>query len=269
MLYERDYNLGLTEDELIQYRNITGRDFGADRSSGFGRVNTPSKYPKAARMFKTLFPNNYLDFIDLKDNEKLSNINERYLKLIDDADSTERDIINFIKAERGYHVIGSIVRGCHLNTGHNGAFLFPEFQLSNCYVADYLLCGRSSGGYEFVFVELEHPRGNITMKNGDLGHEIRDGISQLKEWRRWLESNYSSFNTTFKKYKNPNIQLPEEFYTLDSSRFHYVIVAGRRSDFAELTHRIRREIRQSENINILHYDNLYDYSNLLIGKNTY
>lgn len=61
MLYERDYHLGLTETEEQQYEEITGRKFWEKRVSGFGRVNNFMAYPKAARMCKSLFPNNYLD----------------------------------------------------------------------------------------------------------------------------------------------------------------------------------------------------------------
>lgn len=60
MLYERDYHLGLTETEEQQYEEITGRKFWEKRVSGFGRVNNFMAYPKAARMCKSLFPNNYL-----------------------------------------------------------------------------------------------------------------------------------------------------------------------------------------------------------------
>lgn len=67
MLYERDYLLGLTEAEKQEYEEATGRKFGEKRVSGFGRVNNFLAYPKAARMCKSLFPNNYLDFAELGD----------------------------------------------------------------------------------------------------------------------------------------------------------------------------------------------------------
>lgn len=269
MLYSRDYTLGLTEEEEIEYRNVTGRNFTEKKISGFGTVNNPSKYPKAARMCRTLFPNNFLDFIDLKNTDNLRNLNEQFLALLENPVTTERDILNYIKETKSYHIIGSILRGCKFHTGHHGTFLFPEFKLGNTYIADYLLFGLGSGGYQFLFIELENPTGSITLKNGDLGYEFRDGISQLKEWKRLIQANYSAFNEAIKKCKNPNMNLPEEFYSLDLSRFHFVVIAGRRSDFKDLTYRIQRELTQSEAIHILHYDNLYDFSNLLIGQVTY
>ena len=46
-------------------------------------------------------------------------------------------------------------QGLSINIGNHGAYLFPEFQLGSSYKADYLLLGKSSGGFEFIFVELE------------------------------------------------------------------------------------------------------------------
>lgn len=268
MLYSRDYNLGLTEEEKEQYKKVTGREFWGRKRSGLGHVNNPAKYPKAARLCNTLFPNNFLDFIELRDSNEIANKNKQFLESLNSC-KNEREILNHIKEAENYHVIGSLLRGMSLRIGHHGAFLFPEFQLSNKYQVDYLLLGKSSGGYEFVLIELENPYGNIILKDGNLGAEFRDGISQIDEWKRWLQINYTSFAETFKKYKNKEFDLPDEFYTLDLSRFHYVVVAGRRNDFSELTYTIAREKKKTEDITLLHYDNLYDFSNLLIDKVTY
>lgn len=268
VLYSRDYNLGLTEQEKEQYKVVAGREFGEKRTSGFGRANNPAKYPKAARLCQTLFPNNFLDFIDLRDGDNIVNKNRQFLEFLNTC-KNEREILNYIRETESYHIIGSLLRGMALRIGHHGAFLFPEFQLSNKYQVDYLLVGKSSGGYEFVLVELENPYGNIMLKDGNLGAEFRDGISQIDEWKRWLQNNYTSFSETLKKYKNIGFDLPDEFYTLDLSRFHYVVIAGRRNDFTELTYTITREKKKKEDITLLHYDNLYDFSNLLIDKVTY
>lgn len=102
MLYERDYFLGLTEAEKQQYEEVTGRKFGEKRVSGFGRVNNFLAYPKAARMCKSLFPNNYLDVAELRDAElrdaeRLAAANEEFFSLLSDEACTERSILNFIK----------------------------------------------------------------------------------------------------------------------------------------------------------------------------
>lgn len=259
MLYERDYHLGLTDTEEQQYEEITGRKFWEKRVSGFGRVNNFIVYPKAARMCKSLFPNNYLDIAELRDVKRLEHANEEFLSLLNNTECTERSILNFIREKEYYHIIGSIIWGLAINIGNHGAYLFPEFQLGSSYKADYLLLGKSSGGFEFIFIELEGPYGNITLKDGQLGAEFRDGISQLEDWKRWLPANYSSFGEIMRKYKNSAFDLLEEFYVLDMSRFHYVVVAGRRTDFRDKTYIIKRERKKADDIDIIHYDNLFDF----------
>lgn len=65
-IYERDYTLGLTADEEAEYEAITGHKFNGEHRSGLGTVNNPSKYPKAVRLCRTLFPNNFLDFLFMR-----------------------------------------------------------------------------------------------------------------------------------------------------------------------------------------------------------
>lgn len=270
MLYDRDYNQGPTDEEKQAYKDITGFDFGREREGGcYCRAVSPSSYPKAVRLYMTIFPNNYLDFVDLKDCDTLQKKNNLFLELLNKKDINERSVLNHIKETKSYHIIGAILNGLSAGTGHHGLYLFPEFQLGNAFAMDYLMCSRSSGGYEFFLVELENPNGNATLQTGELGLEFRDGISQLKEWNRFLQSSYSAFTDTLKKYKNPTKDLADEFYTFDISRFHYIVVAGRRLDFTPLTYTIKRELKKSDDITLLHYDNLVDYANALIGKVTY
>lgn len=66
-------------------------------------------YPKAARMCKSLFPNNYLDVAELRDVERLEHANEEFLSLLDNTECTERSILNFIREKEYYHIIGSII----------------------------------------------------------------------------------------------------------------------------------------------------------------
>ncbi len=63
--------------------------------------------------------------------------------------------------------------------------------------------------------------------------------------------------------------LPDEFTTMDKSRLHFAVVAGRRNDFKEKTYRIRRKKWNDEKVLILHYDNLIDSARNIIGSTTY
>lgn len=192
----------------------------------------------AARHFMSLFPNNHLDIVDLQQIEQLTSSIEEFYQIIVNLTSNERSILSWIREEEAYFIIASIMKGSY-SFGHHDAFLFPEFQLGNSYQVDYLIVGKNSGGYEFIFVELEHPNKNITLKDGHIGDAIRKGERQVTDWKYWLESNYTALYETFKKYKSRDQDLPEEFMKFDSSRIHYVVVAGRRDDFNKKTYQLK------------------------------
>lgn len=233
-----------------------------------GKINLFREYPKAARHYLSLFPNNWLDIEELKESERLSQLSNQFLKLLDESDTDERAVINFIRHEYAYFIVGSILKS-NYNFGHHDAYIIPEFMLGNSYKADYLLIGNGSGGHQFVFVELQRPSGKIILNNGELGDDFRKGIKQVNDWEAWLESNYSSLFETFTRYLNPKENLPTEFLKYDNTRFHYAVVAGRRDVFTDKSYRIKRKSRENQNINLLHYDNLYDSAKTLIGQLSY
>ncbi|MBM7557998.1 Shedu anti-phage system protein SduA domain-containing protein [Halanaerobacter jeridensis] len=260
----------MSEDELEKWQEIKDKEEenGIKIGNTIIRKNLFLEYPKAARHYLSLFPNNYLDIKVLQNIERLTSLNKSFLKKINSDSVIENQLLNFINNNNAYHIIASILKA-EFNFGHHEAYIFPEFMLGNTYRADYLLVGKNSGGYEFTFIELESPKGNITLKSGEKGEVIRKGIKQVRDWNIWLESNYSNLIETFKRYKHPKKALPESFYKLDKSRIHYVVVAGRREDFKERTYRIKRDLKSSSKITLLHYDNLYDNANKIVGENTY
>lgn len=259
-LFERNYLDGLTEREQEEYSDIIKQENAKANNRKFGRIALLSKYPPAARHYFSLFPNNHLDIYELKTAVNVDQTNEKFIDLVSDSSSTERDILRYINHTPAFHIIGSILRGCSYRLGHHNAYLFPEFPLGTSYQADYLIVGNKSGGYEFVFVELEAPNGSITTNNGELGTTFRKGIAQVNNWNRWLQENYGSLSEYFEKHIKHGDTLPREFVKYDSSRIHFVVVAGMRKDFSDTTYRIAREHRDKQNIQLLHYDNLYDFA---------
>lgn len=264
-IYERDYT-SLTDEEIKEWDSIKNQE-----STGrVGKVSNLRNYPKAIRHYRSLFPNNYMDFAELQNEQQhLVELVNSFSSLLNDTSITERTILNFIREKKAYFLIASIL---HLyRFGHHDAFIFPEFQLGNSYQADFLIVGKRSGGYEFIFVELEHPYKNILLADGNLGNAFRKGLIQITDWKVWLEEYFSSLSETFEKYKNSRMQLEREFLKFDSSRYHYVVVAGRRTDFqinAEKTYRLQRE-HLKDNIQLLHYDNILDCARIKIGQATY
>lgn len=269
MLYDRDYHI-LTDEERIRLEQAESFKEKSYLLTDGWTTEELFKYheilPEAARYYNSLFPNNLLNPDTLKEtiiNKKI----ETEFQMLLDSDITERDILNFINVNKYYNLIGSIFQW--YTFGHHIAYLFKEFEFPSTHKADYLLIGRSSGGYSFVFIELENPYGQITQKNGEFGDTFRKGIKQAEDWDSWLESNFSSLSLIFEKYKNPRIDLPKEFHKLDKSRLNYVVVAGRRNDFSEKTYEIGRKFHKRNNIRIMHYDNLIDAFKELIKHRNY
>ena len=266
-LYDRDYT-SLTQGEEAEWQSLRSREVVGKIGNGEIRRSNYREYPKAARHFTSLFPNNFLDVVELQDELRLGSLFESFDKLLNSGALSERNILNFINKEGAYFIVASLLKE-YFNFGHHDAYIFPEFQLGNSHVVDYLLVGKSSDGWQFVLVELESVVGNITLANGDLGSSFRKGLTQLADWKSWIEARYSSFSETFNKLRQADKQLPPEFTQLDTSRFHYVVIAGRRTDFKEKTYQIRRKCQKESSELILHYDNLSDAAKRIIGQATY
>jgi len=266
-LYDRDYN-SLAPDEESEWRSLQAQETVSNIGDLAITVSLFREYPKAARHFTSLFPNNYLDIVELKDETRLNEQLDRFQKLLDSPHVNERKILNFIKKSRTYFIVGAILKDRY-SFGHHDAYLFPEFRLGNSHTVDYLLVGKSSGGWSFLFVEFESPNENITLRNGDLGSSFRKGLGQIAEWDQWIEGYFSSLTKTFSKLKRKGESLPIEFVTLDKTRIYYLVVAGRRSDFLDKTYRAQRKKPRDNAELILHYDNVVDAARDIIGRETY
>ena len=267
-LYDRDYMI-LTSDEEAEYRSHNNQKiFSVSILESIESESLFRKSSKALRHYSSLFPNNYMDIVDLQNVVELNNKLACFQQLLKSEDINERSILKFISEHRAYFIIASLISK-HFDFGHHTTYVFPEFELGNSYRADYLIIGKSSGGHEFVFVELEAPKGRITLTEGDLGEVFRKGEKQLRDWQSWLEGHYSSLKETFDKSKQPDVALPDEFVTMDSSRLHFVVIAGKRINFTPKIHEIKRKKRAETKILLLHYDNLIDAATHVIGKETY
>lgn len=50
---------------------------------------------------------------------------------------------------------------------------------------------------------------------------------------------------------------------------HYMVIAGLRKDYSDVTYRSRRTKAKNQGIDMYHYDNLIDLSRLLEDKTTF
>lgn len=271
-LYDRDYNT-VTELETQTYEEILLKekeDPVALKNLG-ARKNLFREYPKAIRHNHSLFPNNYLDIVDLDNRETITSTLDNFITGLSTGKiKKEADILEFINIKnKAFYFIASIFN--YYDFGHHEAFIFPEFQLSDQYRVDYLLIGKNSSGYSFIFVELEDPLRQITLKKGELGVTFRKGINQIKDWRRFLEANFTSFTNTLRsKYRNTKLNWPDEFTIPDPTRYHFVVVAGMRKDFEHTnTRRTAREHLDEQKIRLLHYENLYDNTIAVMNQRNY
>ncbi len=266
-LFEQDYTVLTAEDQAELQRLQREEDVGKLGSLPI-TVSRFRDYPKAARHYTSLFPNNYLDIVELKDEQRLTEQLNAFEGLLDRRGVTERLILNFINRQRAYFIVASLLKR-YFTFGHHDAYLFREFPLGSSFRADYLLVGQSSGGWSYVFIEMESPRGRITLSDGGYGVSIRKGLSQVSNWDEWIDGNFSSLREIFQRYKNPEESLPNEFVTLDKSRIHYAVIAGRRRDFSDATYRASRKSRRDSVTTVLHYDNVVDAARDIIGCETF
>jgi len=268
-LYDTDFHEISDEDRTI-WENLKEKEIAY-----YGNKPTLIKkslyrdYPKSVRHNLSLFPNNFIDAVDLSQSkEQIINTLKNFSDLLNQHDTAERTILNFIRDNNAYFIIGSILKN-NYPFGHQSLFMFPEFKMPPNYQADYLLVGENSAGHHFVFVELENPYGDITLQNGSYGTTIRKGIKQIEDWEIWLDQNFSNLKLVFEGLQSKKLILPKEFRDFDKTRVHFVVIAGRRNDYSERTYRQRRNNLEQRKLLVIHYDNLIDFSNTLIGAATY
>ena len=255
MLFDRDYRV-LTDVEQKIMKEAESALNARSSDGAFSSLDMFEYWEKLTHpmwCYKSLFPNNYLSHGELKSTEFKQAIIDFETLLNDDI--SERQIIDYIKSKRAYFIIGSLLT--RFDFGHHDAYLFPEFPLPPTYKADYLVVGKNSGGYEFIFVELENPKGDIIANGGEWGTTVRKGIKQIEDWDSWIDANFSHLKLVFDTMCKTGELLPNEFYQLDKTRIHYVIIAGRRKDYSQKTYNRRRRKRK-DGLLIMHYDNLVD-----------
>jgi hypothetical protein len=251
-LYSRDYTQ-LTNDEATKKTEFLHRTEVID----IFNTRPMEYYPLAVRHNLSLFPNNHIELYGLKQETNIAELNAAFLQLISNEDCLEREVLNFINHKPAYHIVASILKD-RFPFGHHELYLFKEMWLGQQYRTDYVLIGKGSGGYEFVLIEFEKPEGRITLRDGHWGEAFRKGEYQVEDWKAWMDANFQVFSKDLESVKGERA-LPEELQKYDRTRFHYVVVAGRRDDFNNTTYREARAKRQAD-ILMLHHDNLYDKS---------
>ncbi|WP_268121979.1 Shedu anti-phage system protein SduA domain-containing protein [Roseivirga pacifica] len=255
-LFKRNYNEltkeeinGINQSDKLWSKKMSKSGFSAEDLFKFHELSG-----EAGHHYRSYFPNHYLPLNYTKHEYLGINKFEEFKKLLSNKKTNELDLLNFIYKTESYFIVESLFD--FYDFGHHDSYLFRELPLHPNFVVDFLLVGKNSGGYEFIFMEFEHPNEKATIKDGSFSKSFRNGIRQVEDWDNWIDKNYPNLFSLFQKVKNPRESLPEEFYVLDKSRIHYMVIAGRRGDFSDKTYRLKR--KTPKNLKLLHYDNLLD-----------
>lgn len=259
-LYERDYTKINSEHEkkLQEKFEIYDKSKGIKNTRDDPRNNEPEfEDRKFLWCHNSLFPNNYLyqgelEVLDL-------GTESIYFKYVIDNAKNENEIQKYIKDNRKWFIPASIYK--EYNFGNHGAYLFNEMPLGSEYRTDYALLGKSSDGYSIVLIEFEKANVPFTISTSNIEHEsVRKGMVQIKDWKRWLDSNREYFLRS-SGFTDKGISIP-------TSRIYYCLVVSRR----DLMNSVDKEIRsqmcyEMSNMKIISFDRLVD--NILKLNNGY
>ena len=97
--------------------------------------------------------------------------------------------------------------------GNWRTYVIPKPRLGSEYVPDYLVLGINSHGPNWVLVEIESPRHQITNRDDSLSTPTRHAVGQINDWREWLLDNVT--------------YVQGQGYVGLTSRSHGVVVTGR------------------------------------------
>ncbi len=266
-LYDRDYRVITSEEEIIlkEYESLEfniGDTQERAREKQNKRLDLVVEHDFLHRHL-SLFPNNYFEAFGYRTDEN-ERILQEFKELIESNGTNEQEILNFIRDRKAYFIIASLLD--YKPFGHHDRALFREFPLGTEYAADFLLIGKNSFGYHFIFIEFEGLNGSTVIGDGSFGNLLRKGIDQVKDWKHFLERDFTSLKSIFNGYKSPSRDLPKEFYEYDNTKMYYMVIGGRRVDFKEKTRRLAEEERRGVGIEIIHYDRLYEYAQGIVDK---
>jgi len=174
-----------------------------------------------------------------------------------DKATKENDIQSYIKNNEKWFIPLSILK--NYDFGHHFACVVPEYSLGGNYKVDYLLIGKNSIGYQFVFVEFEDI--NVEYRNKTFNSEtekVRKGITQIRDWKRWLDKNKDFFEN--------GEGIAEFGRDIPSWAFHYCLVVSRREKMDDIANKLRGEVQKDfSGLKIISYDRLVD--NVLMMHN--
>lgn len=131
--------------------------------------------------------------------------------------------------------------------GGRTRFCIPRLSLGGKYTPDFFMSDINSLGVRWVFVELETPDSDVTLKGrNDLEDHARKGVSQVKEWREWLQNNLDVARRSKQKDGLGLVDI--------RPRSEGVVFVGRRARLLGNADAVRNPIREENDIQVHTYD---------------
>ena len=164
------------------------------------------------------------------------------LRVVINEANDEKPIQTFLQVHP--HLLTAIVGGWK-------RFCLPKVGFGGKYQADFLLAEVNSNGARCILVELETPNSSVTQATAnDFDRYARKGISQVKDWRRWIQDNLAMARRP--KGRN-GLGLPDI-----SPQSEGLVLVGRRDRLRPNAPGVRQRFTAQNNIWVHTYDRLLD-----------
>ncbi len=131
-------------------------------------------------------------------------------------------------------------------TGGQCRWVIPQKRLGSELVPDFITARLDSRGVKWTLVELQSPMSSPYNSKGHLSAQLNEGVSQINEWRRWLEDNLDYARR--ERAKN-GLGLKDI-----SPRCDGLILIGREDDRDEQTRARLKQLALLESIDVRSYD---------------
>lgn len=183
----------------------------------------------------------------------------------------EREIGNFF----GNHP--ELIRWSVCRTGGHSTYVLKEFPFGSKYKADFAVAMSYSGAWEVHLIELEPPADLVITKAGLASHKLNTAISQINDWRSYIEQNSLAFkqDLTEKCMKkdllhiSPRKTIPtnytgDQLNAIDTTIFfHYYIVIGLRENISSQQRTKINQIKQFSDVEIFTFNRILDVAKQL------
>ncbi|MEV0855114.1 Shedu anti-phage system protein SduA domain-containing protein [Nocardia fluminea] len=148
-----------------------------------------------------------------------------------------------------------------LLTGGHGRWVIPQKRLSGEYIPDFVIGERSSIGFEWHMIELESPAAPIFTKSYGQSQQLRKGIDQVRDWRRWISNNQD-------KARRPRAEHGEGLTDINGNVPAFVFI-GRDTDRTDEASQRLRQLMDELRVQIRSYDWLIRMSSSAAGLPAY